>query len=120
MIAKQRKAHKLVWLLMAVVAPILLFFAIKDLDFAANIKATETTEQFKVDLAKDRTVLITLSKPLPSSSSVLYEIDAAGKLGKVMGQLQGKGTYKFQVSEAASGIAIVDKIKNENIYTTTF
>ena len=118
MIGSQRKVHRLIWLVMAVILPVLLFFATKDLEFGS--KPYQDQEQLEVKLTKNKTVLIELKKPFPNASSVIYEVDSNGNLGKLLGQFQGMGTYEFELSDTASGIAVVDKLKNTNIYTTTF
>jgi hypothetical protein len=121
MIAKQRKAHRYIWLLLSITIPFLLFFAVKNLQFPSNTTLINQEGMvFETTLMENRIVHIQLNKPIPNSSSVVYEIDSNGELGRVLGQIKSKAEYRFQLSKNAYGISVVDKIKNENIYTTTF
>ncbi|MDT0605444.1 hypothetical protein [Croceitalea rosinachiae] len=118
MIASQRKSHKYVWLIIAIVIPVMLFFAIKDLDFSTtsnNSKKEQLTASFN-----HSKVQIQLRQPLQSPSPLVYELNANGKPGKILGQLNGIGNYKFSTSSTAKGIVVKDGIKNEELFKIEF
>ena len=119
MIASQRKAHKFIWLGLTGLISILLVIVISGLKFSSTSGETPQIP-LETELTKDNTVLIRLNEPLKTPSALVYEIDAKEELGAVLGELSEKGAYKFTLSKDAAGITIVDNIKNQKIYTTTF
>lgn len=118
MISGQRKAHKFIWVLLAVGLPILLFFIIRNLDFSS----TQTySQKNQIDAKmKEGKVEIELNTPFASPSAVVYELNQGGKKGHVLGQLEGMGTYTFQASENSMGILVLDEIKNEELLKMEF
>lgn len=120
MIASQRKAHKVIWLGLSLLISVLLVLVIKDLEFSSNSIETQKGLPFETKLSENGVVLISLNAPLKTPSALVYEINANKELGAVLGELSGKGEYKFTLSKNAVGITVIDEIKNQKIYTTTF
>ncbi len=118
MISSQRKAHKYVWLVLALVLAVLLILTIKDLDFTTNFGIVEN-EQLRAQL-NDDTIIIQLSKPFQNPSMVVYELDSGNERGKVLGQLHGIGSYTFKASPKVMGIVVVDEIKKKELYKIQF
>ena len=112
MIAKQRKTHLYVWLGIAVLLPVLMILAIKDLDFTTTSAANAVQESPVTIELMGQSLKLQLTTPLKSSSSVVYEMRADGSRGMVLGQLEGKGNYEFQVTQGTKGIYVMDMIKN--------
>ncbi len=120
MIAGQRRAHKYIWIGILVLLPMLMILAVKDLDFsAADASGTSTDLPVSVSL-NGQSVSIQVNTPFKSTSSLVYEMLADGSKGAVLGQLEGRGTYDFPVSEATKGIYVVDPIKDVELLKMEF
>ncbi|MEO0572062.1 MAG: hypothetical protein AAF039_10195 [Bacteroidota bacterium] len=119
MIAGQRKAHKLIWLGMALAIPIVLFFAVRNLTFTEAISGTSPSGQLKARFDTDR-ITITLNTSFKSPSAVVYALDKEGKIGRPLGQLSAPGTYSFRTSDKVIGVVVVDKIKEQELYKIKF
>lgn len=118
MIASQRKAHKFIWILLTVGMVIFLLLSIGRLDFAKPSK-TLAKEQILATL-KENKVTISVKTPLKSASSLVYELLADGKPGLLLGEVGPVGSYSFQTTKNAKGIIIIDQIKNNQLFKTTF
>ena len=118
MILSQRKSHKYIWLVITIAMPILLFFAIKDLDFSSKSNTLQPKQV--TAYVEGNTLQIQLNEPFKSSSLLIYEIDANGKAGKIIGQLAGVGNYKFMLSSKVKGLVIVDGIKKDELFKIEF
>lgn len=118
MIASQRKAHKVIWLLLTVSMVIFLILSIRELDFSTSTK-TISKDAVVASLNGDK-VMITINTPLKSASSVVYELTGNGETGRILGQINTVGTYTFKVAGGTKGIIIVDKIKDNQLFKTTF
>lgn len=118
MIAGQRSAHKVIWLLLIITIPVLLFFAINELKFN-TIEVTTESQVLEVELV-DKKLNLTLNTPFKSASTVVYELNKTGKSGVPIGQLQGVGNYSFHVSNDITGIVVVDVIKERELYKIKF
>lgn len=120
MISSQRKAHKFIWLGIVVIIPILLFFAIRDLEFSSPFAKNQLPQE-ELSVSLDRPLVkVHLHRPLKSPSVLVYELDSKGKRGAVLGQLQGVGTYTFSTAPKSKGILIFDEIKKEEHYKIEF
>ena len=118
MISGQRKVHKFIWLVLAVVLPVLLFLAIRNLNFSPT-QIVSVEEQVIAKMIEGK-VEIELNIPFESPSAVVYELTHEGKTGRVLGQLEGAGTYSFPASENSRGILVLDNIKNEELLKIEF
>jgi hypothetical protein len=137
MTSGQRKAHKYIWLLIAIGIPILILFSIKDLDvFSSNnmssseIKATKSNvikvaenDLIKVSLIKidsTNSIEVILKSTLKNASSLVYELQKNNKKGKLIGQLTTVGIYNFQIKQALKGIVVYDALKETLISKIEF
>ena len=127
-----RKAHRYSWLILGVVVPVMIVFAIKDLNLDAtnpgksvnteftkkNFKSAFENELIKVAFTSNSIELI-LKKTLKNASSVVYAVDKNG-VKTVIGQLTTAGKYQFSVNQTPKNILIQDKIKGVLITQTDF
>ena len=136
MILKQRKRHKYIWLTIAMILPIAMFFAAKNVSFhqvekkmpqlanKTNAMARATNKQLEIALVKTTnasyTLEIQLKEPLVSTSSLVYGLDATGNKGVLLGQLNGIGDYNFVSRKSVSGIVVHDAIKGNEILKLKF
>ena len=125
-----RKAHRHIWLILVIAVPVLMVFAIKDLNFSKTNSGrsfnTEFTKKntkpaFENDLIKvafySNSIELILKKTLKSASSIVYAVDNKG-VKTVIGQLTTSGKYQFDVTETPNNILIRDEIKDVLITQT--
>ncbi|MEM1337326.1 MAG: hypothetical protein AAF634_07425 [Bacteroidota bacterium] len=120
MIATQRRMHLVIWILIAVVLPVVMLLAVKDLhvlDTAGNTVAEIAPLSVS---RRGRSVTVQVDTPLKSAASIVYEMDADGNKGSVLGQLKGRGNYTFLISPKTKGIYIIDAIKNVELLKIEF
>lgn len=129
---KQRKAHRYIWILIAVGFPILLIFSIKDLDYTspskpeinaskARVSENQSSENEWIRISKNADDLeILLKKSLKSSASVLYELNDQGEAGEIIGQLSSVGFYSFHPSRKIKGVILFDDLKKTEITKLKF
>ena len=133
MTSGQRKAHKYIWLFIAIVIPLIMFFAVKDLDIS-----TSQSSEKSFDLVSKEKVLnvyedaiikasvyknhieIILKSTLKNASSVVYETNTKGGKSNVIGQLTTAGIYKFNINNLPKGIIVFDDIKKVDITKFSF
>nr|WP_299343219.1 hypothetical protein [Allomuricauda sp.] len=133
--AALRKRHKYMWLVIAPVMVVLIVLASKDLSFSSNTgmleqksgpgKILKTVENGKIQVflmedSEKYLLQVTLKSPIRATSSVLVGLTDDSKKELVLGQLEGVGTYSFQVSESIEGILLKDPIKNQQILKLEF
>ncbi|NER16085.1 hypothetical protein [Spongiivirga citrea] len=135
MTSGQRKAHKYVWLLLVMTIPILMIFAVKDLDvfslkedlkpkFSATkgtIVKTSENKILKASLIKKDSLYsleVILKKPIKQASLVIESLQAQDG-AKVIGQLSSVGIYKFEVDEVIEAIILKDPLGKEDINILT-
>lgn len=131
----QRRTHRTTWLLIAVSIPVLIFIALNGRSFVdmndfitSDLMEKGTSlvierEGFSTAIVtenKRSQLLINLNQPLKHPSALVYTIDDNGNMDELLGQLQGVGTYSFDLPEAFSGILIYDKIKDVEIEKMVF
>ena len=132
-----RKAHKYIWLLIAIGIPILIVFSIKDLDIfstknlsLSEIEATKSNiikvaenDLIKVSLIKKdstNSIEVILKSTLKSPSSLVYELLKNNEKGVLIGQLTTVGIYYFDAKESLKGIVIYDTLKEKLISKLEF
>ena len=134
MISGQRKAHKIIWIILTIFIPILIFFSIKNLNFfeekKEKIGATVTTK--KQDLVKTvendlikvnaypKSIEIILKIPLKNASSVVYSGGSERDKNQLIGQLTTTGIYTFNIEELPKSISVYDELKKERITKLDF
>lgn len=127
-----RKAHRYIWLILLIAIPVMIVFAIKDLEFSDTNMAEITTEEFtKKNATPDfeneiikvafhpNSIELILKKTLKNASSTVYAIDGEN-VKTVIGQLTTSGKYQFNVKNAPKNIMIYDEIKDMLITKTNF
>ena len=126
-----RKAHKITWLLIAVVGTIFLFFAINELNFDSQkeTQTTSTNESLSSNVAENDWIQMTLGagklevilkKSLKASSSVVYALSESGERGNAIGQVSEVGIYQFDLKAPVKGILILDEIKDVELTKLNF
>jgi hypothetical protein len=129
MTSGQRKVHKYIWLLLIIVVPAIMFFAIKDLNFndskndmftddltltsliSNSIVKSAENEFIEADLYSNY-IKIILKTPLKSSSATIHTSDLNGNKMKLLGTLDAVGVYHFETNENTTSIIIYDELKN--------
>jgi hypothetical protein len=126
-----RKAHKIVWLLLAVGGVVFFSFTLSELPFASQKEAQVDVsgisissyrvenEWVKLTLEANQ-IQVILKKSLKASSSVVYTLDENGERAKAVGQVSAVGIYRFEVKEPIKGILIVDEIKDVELTKLNF
>lgn len=128
---KQRKKHKIIWLLLLVTVPILLVFTIVNLknpvfpaDNSQHAVKTEGKQiiledaTFTVFLDRQNTannLQIFLKKSLESPTSLVYAISANKPKGDYLGTLTAKGNYVYNIKRTTASVKIYDAIKKEEL-----
>lgn len=133
MTSGQRKAHKVLWLLLVIIIPAIIVFAVKDLDIFnpvenefADIESSKKkvlksseNELIKVSLYEN-SIEIILKSALKNSSSVVYGLDDNEKKGQLIGQISNVGIYSFKTSKQLKGIVVFDVLKETEITKLIF
>ena len=134
MTSGQRKAHKVIWIVLVISIPVLMFLSVKDLNFSEVKKETISTAVTtkKHDLLKTvendlikvniypKAIEIILKTTLKNASSVVYSGDSEGNKNQLIGQLTTAGIYNFDVEKLPKSILIYDELKKERITKLNF
>ena len=134
MTSGQRKAHKVIWIVLLISIPVLMFFSIKNLNFyevkkenIGNVASTKKQDLLKTvenDLIRvnlyPKTIEIILKTTLKNASSVVYSGDSQGNKNQLIGQLTTTGIYNFDVEKLPKSILIYDELKKERITKLNF
>lgn len=135
MTSRQRKAHKIIWILLLCIIPVFIFFAIKDLNFIASeahtspasvnvqntIVKTSENEILKASLIKKDstyTLEVILKKPIKQPSLVLENLKTKGE-SILIGQISSVGIYKFEVDELIDTVVLRVPLKKGDINIIT-
>ncbi len=125
MITSLRKTHKILWMLLAIVMPLLIVLSIgsikkvllTDSDVIVNSTSGNTlleNQQFTISIHKTNNTLIlhvVLKKPLKNASSLVYSTPN----DILIGTITKKGIYDFELPSGSNGIRIYDEIKEIDI-----
>jgi len=137
MTSGQRKAHKYIWLLIAIGIPALIVFSIKDLDVFSSksdsISKVEATKSNVIKIAENELIKASLIKmdstysievilksTLKNPSSLVYELYKNDEKGELIGQLTTVGIYNFELKQSLKGIIIYDALKETLISKLEF
>jgi len=132
-----RKAHKYIWLLIAIGIPVFIVFSIKDLDVFSSksislseIEATKSNvikvienDLIKASLIKEDStnyIEVILKSTLKNPSSLVYKLDQNDEKGELIGQLTTIGVYKFELEQSLKGIVVYDALKETLISKLEF
>ncbi|MDH7447762.1 hypothetical protein [Aquimarina sp. 2201CG14-23] len=125
-----RKTHKIIWLLLIIVIPILLVLSVNSIKESllidGDVTVSETSGQRTVlddesfligikELETSNTLQLILKKPLKSASSLVYGVTPSNTDGKYLGTLDKKGVYTFKIDKSIKSIRVYDEIKKNNI-----
>ena len=131
----QQRAHKIIWIVMVIILPLLIFIVIRDINFdvqSSDISGESELRNNALVVEQDwiRTVLvdinektllqIRLKKPLKNPSALVYTLNKRGQKDRLLGQLQGMGDYEFSLDTPFEGIILYDAIKEEEIEKLEF
>lgn len=131
MTSNLRKAHKVIWIALAIAVPVLLVFSVlgiqaSPLTDAAFREPSQTEEQRQVldndDLfigLTSNSIQVILKKPLKSPASVAYSVSKTKSEEVYLGTLGKKGIYNFPVDRSVQHIRIYDGLKKDNLLTVT-
>ncbi len=132
---KQRRFHTYIWLFIAVVLPVLMIMAIKDLSYGSMINqpisgTTEPATALILEQEMLKTEIITASgttrlqifvkKPIQHPSALVYTLNKMGEKDLLLGQLEGVGKYSFELPNVINGIVLYDAIKDMEIEKMIF
>lgn len=126
-----RKTHKIIWLLLALIVPVLIISSVMDYkelfltdadlvvgSMYANqqtiLENENLTINFDKQSGKNRLELI-LKRPLKNPSAVVFATTADNPKGRYLGSLDKKGIYNFNLQKMDKGIRIYDGIKKADI-----
>ena len=122
MIARQRKAHRTIWLLLALTVPVLIGLSVHSIrerlvtdanaTISSGIETLYEDDQFSIS-SDGNVITLALKRPLKSASAVLYgSVD-----GKdiVLGTIAHKGLYSFPIDKVIQSLSIKDPIKEEEL-----
>lgn len=127
-----RKAHQYIWLILVIAIPVMIVFAIKDLNFPDTNSGQPSTTEFtkkssKVDFENEiinvgfypNSIELILKKTLKNASCTVYAVDD-NDIKTIIGQLTTSGKYQFHVKDTPKNIIIYDEIKDMLITKTNF
>lgn len=130
-----RKAHQIIWVVLAILIPVLLASAVlgipkpafndKDLlitdtvDKDPPIYESESITLFLDQNGTEGNLRLFLKRPLPHPSALVYAASSKAAQGTYLGQLNKKGIYEFAVDKSMEEIRIYDAIKKEEITKIT-
>ncbi|WP_106793291.1 hypothetical protein [Aquimarina sp. Aq78] len=125
-----RKMHKIVWILLIIVMPVLIFLSIKSIKEPlltdGDVSLTPIRSGQRIVLDDDsffigikeqnslNALQIILKRPLQSASSLIYGI-SNHKKDTYLGTLDKKGVYTFEIDKKIRSIRIYDEIKKNDI-----
>ena len=133
MTSGQRKAHTYIWLLLALLIPVIMVFSIKDLEWTQlDSKGISEISSVKKGVLKtsENTIIkaslypknleIIVKKPIKNASALVYEVDNRGLKRALLGQISAVGIYTFSARPSISGIIIIDGLKETEITKLNF
>ncbi|CAM1344157.1 hypothetical protein [Tenacibaculum amylolyticum] len=123
-----RKTHRYVWLVLILVMPILMYFAIQN-DPYTVLENTKTVKEPSSFISKNEhlsyqkkgvALLILIKKPFKNASVAVYELQN-GEQGDILGEIaSAQETYAFNINANADGFLLYDVIKKEAITKIKF
>ena len=131
----QRRIHKYIWLIMALILPVLVFMSVRHLNLESRTAQQSSDAELTpnaliveqdwiktaiVDTEDGNTLHLRLKKPLKHPSALVYTLNDNGQKGELLGQLQGIGDYEFTMKSSFEGILIYDAIKGVEIEKLEF
>ena len=127
-----RKVHKYSWLLIVIIIPLIMIFALKNISSLSANDSVTTYESSKNiilktaenDLIKvallSNSIEIILKKTLKNASSIVYISDLSGNKNQIIGQISTVGIYTFNIETSPKSIILYDELKEELITKLDF
>ncbi len=127
-----RKIHKYSWLLLVIIIPLIMIFALKDVSLSSGNDSVTTYEFSKGtilntaenDLIKvsllSNSIEIILKRTLKNASSIVYNSDLSGNKNQIIGQISTVGIYTFNIETPPKSIILYDDLKEELITKLDF
>ncbi len=130
MTSELRKIHKIIWLMLIVVVPILIFLSVLGIEKSLLTDGDLSTEisiqnqhiilendELTIGLEKQNSAYklrVILKRPLKSPAPIIYGTSSTNT-DIYLGVLDKKGIYTFNVERSLTGIKIYDGLKKEDI-----
>jgi hypothetical protein len=132
------KMHRIIWLSIAIIVPVLLFLSIRNLNFQntdAQTLDSPQSEHGKVLKSKENKFLIAsivqiqdnqmqldvrVKKPLEYPTLIIYTLGESGDRNKLIGQIGSKGKYRFTIGDNINGILLYDALKKITVTKLEF
>lgn len=124
-----RKVHRIIWILLTIIIPVLIIFSVKSikesLPLDQNIVIVSENSNQHIILEDDhfsisiiekdayKTVRIVLKKSLKSASSLVYGISENAE--DLLGPIDKTGVYNFTIDNSINNIKIHDDIKQKEL-----
>ncbi len=127
-----RKAHKYSWLLLILLIPLIMIFALKDVPLLSNNEALTTFESSKGNIIKtaendllkvsvrSNSIEVILKRTIKNASSIIYNSDSKGNKNHIIGQISTVGIYTFNIETPPKSIVLYDNLKGELITKLDF
>ncbi|WP_025667164.1 superantigen-like protein SSL4 [Aquimarina megaterium] len=126
-----RKTHKIIWIVLIIIMPVLIVLSIKsikeplltdgDLSLTPILSGQRIVlddDSFFIGIKEQNSLnalQIILKKPLKSASSLVYGVLPSKKKDTYLGVLDKKGVYMFEIDKQIRSIRIYDEIKKSDI-----
>ncbi|WP_109302672.1 hypothetical protein [Aquimarina sp. AU474] len=126
-----RKMHKIIWIMLIVIVPVLIFLSIQSIkqplltDSDVLLTSEESGKRAVIDnehlsisideQGSSNTLQLILKKPLKSASSIVYAVSSNQQKRSLLGVLDTKGIYTFELNKLTESITIYDEIKKSDI-----
>lgn len=126
-----RKTHKIIWIVLIIIMPVLIVLSIKSIKEPlltdGDLSLTPILSGQRIVLDDDsffigvkeqnslNALQIILKKPLKSASSLVYGVLPSEKKDTYLGVLDKKGVYMFEIDKQIRSIRIYDEIKKSDI-----
>ena len=131
--AGQRKAHKIIWILLVLGLPVFMYLSINHRSSNALELHCSNKERPSVALpdsaAKNDLIKVTygegqlnvqLLRPIKSAATLIYTLDKDGRSQQLLGQISDARTYVFSIQEEITGILLFDPVKKSEITKLLF
>ena len=119
----QRKAHGRIWGILFLVIPLLLFWALTPVIPTESftppvlVQVEEGQQKILVQVQFDSLLHIRVNSPLASAATGVLVLSEDGKEEQLVGQLEGTGSYSFELDQKPQRVRLVDLIKENELYT---
>jgi hypothetical protein len=119
----QRKAHGRIWGILFLVIPLFLFWALTPVIPADSLtppvlsEVEEGQQKIPVQVHYDSLLHIQVHRPLASAATGVLVLSDQEEEEQLIGQLEGTGSYSFDLDQKPQRVRLVDLIKENELYT---